>query len=95
MSALGVQDTRADVPYTIILKTSVLDGEVSVGAALRSIVIDEADESPVVKPAKALSIPVEPPTQKERLKHEVLHVPFETWCVHCVRGRAADDPHVH
>ena len=28
------------------------------------------------------------PTAQERLAHEVTHVPYRSWCQHCVRGRA-------
>ena len=33
------------------------------------------------------------PTPEERARHELLHVPFRPWCEHCVKGKAADDPH--
>ena len=28
------------------------------------------------------------PTQQERAEHELTHMPFRSWCRHCVRGRA-------
>jgi hypothetical protein len=34
------------------------------------------------------------PTREERAHHELLHVPFRPWCEDCVRGKAADDPHL-
>ena len=33
------------------------------------------------------------PTREERARHELTHLPFRTWCRHCVAGKAADDPH--
>ena len=40
----------------------------------------------------AVRKPVQP-TQAEREEHELTHFPYRTWCDHCVRGRAKDDPH--
>ena len=34
-----------------------------------------------------------PPSKQERMEHEVTHLPYRTWCAHCVRGRGRDDPH--
>ena len=33
------------------------------------------------------------PSQQEIDDHEVAHCPFRSWCEHCVRGQAKDDPH--
>ena len=33
------------------------------------------------------------PSQQEIDDHEVTHCPFRSWCEHCVRGQAKDDPH--
>ena len=33
------------------------------------------------------------PTQEEVDEHELTHCPFKSWCSHCVRGKAAEDPH--
>ena len=30
------------------------------------------------------------PSQKEREEHEATHLPFRSWCPHCVRGAARD-----
>ena len=32
------------------------------------------------------------PTAKQRQEHEVTHVPYRSWCPHCVRGRAKGRP---
>ena len=34
------------------------------------------------------------PTRAEREEHEVTHMPYRTWCPHCVRGRGNNQPHV-
>ena len=34
------------------------------------------------------------PTHAERMDHEVGHLPFRTWCGHCVVGKAAMAPHL-
>ena len=33
------------------------------------------------------------PTAEERRAHEVCHVPYRSWCKHCVRGRGRRRPH--
>ena len=34
------------------------------------------------------------PTKREREEHEATHIPYRSWCRHCVRGRATNRPHV-
>ena len=36
---------------------------------------------------------VEAPTAEEIEAHKVSHLPFRSWCPHCVRGKAPSDPH--
>ena len=36
------------------------------------------------------AIPREP-TKEEREDHEQLHIPFRSWCRHCVRGRGKEE----
>ena len=31
------------------------------------------------------------PTHQERAEHELTHMPFRSWCRHCVRGRAKEE----
>ena len=33
------------------------------------------------------------PTQKELEDHSITHLPFRSWCPHCVSGKAQDRPH--
>ena len=33
------------------------------------------------------------PSKREREEHEATHVPFRSWCRHCVRGRGRNAPH--
>ena len=35
------------------------------------------------------------PSDKEVREHELTHIPFRTWCAHCVAGRARSDRHTH
>ena len=51
----------------------------------------EREETEVVA-AKAAAIPVKPPPQMVR-DHMVAHIPYRSWCPHCVRGRARLDQH--
>ena len=33
------------------------------------------------------------PSEQERQEHMLTHVPFRSWCPHCVRGKAVESPH--
>ena len=33
------------------------------------------------------------PSREEVLEHERTHLPFRTWCRHCLRGRGKEAPH--
>ena len=33
------------------------------------------------------------PTMKEQEEHSITHLPFRSWCPHCVAGKAQDRPH--
>ena len=35
------------------------------------------------------------PSKADREQHELTHIPFRSWCVHCVRGRGQSDHHAH
>ena len=49
----------------------------------------ESDESIKVKVQKD----VKEPTQAESDEHNVAHVPFRSWCPHCVKGKAKGAQH--
>ena len=34
-----------------------------------------------------------PPSRQEALEHNCTHIPFRSWCPHCVRGKAKSDHH--
>ena len=53
--------------------------------------INDVDEHGVVLP-KLLPAPYIP-TRQERLEHEVTHVPYRSWCDHCVRGKGRSTQH--
>ena len=52
---------------------------------------DESDE--VGRKVKSAPVPREP-TQAEVDEHELTHVPFRSWCVHCQRGKARRRRHL-
>ena len=33
------------------------------------------------------------PTEEERRQHEMTHLPYRSWCRHCVKGRGKNAPH--
>ena len=52
---------------------------------------EDLAEHCVVRP-KLLTSP-NPPSKQERLEHEISHLPYRTWCPHCVRGKARCNDH--
>jgi hypothetical protein len=32
------------------------------------------------------------PSREERLEHGITHLPFRSWCKHCVKGRGKEEP---
>ena len=43
--------------------------------------------------AKVAPLP-QPPSRQEALEHSCTHVPFRSWCAHCVRGKAKGGKHM-
>ena len=33
------------------------------------------------------------PSEFEKLKHQLTHIPFQPWCTSCVKGKAQEEPH--
>ena len=50
----------------------------------------EEEEAGLRRPKKVLD-PREP-SAEERKEHELTHLPFRSWCRHCVRGRGEEEP---
>ena len=53
------------------------------------MLLDDGEEAREPRPKRI------PPSaaQAEYNKHQLTHLPFRSWCEHCVRGQAADDAH--
>ena len=56
---------------------------------------EQEDTPPEGEEAQAPLAAREPdqPTEEERRHHELTHMPFRSWCSHCVRGRQDSLPH--
>ena len=54
--------------------------------------IDVARENAEANVPTAETTPKEPGAV-ERSRHELTHMPHNSWCFSCVAGRGADDPH--
>ena len=52
---------------------------------------EEDQEDMEARVAKARGNTKEP-TQKEIDEHTLTHIPFRSWCAHCVRGKAKNNP---
>ena len=76
--------------------TPVSPWEVEVGGVddedCETIECGEEKESEEAKTPEVLRDPGAP-TQKEIEEHNVTHLPFRSWCQHCVRGRGSNTPH--
>ena len=53
---------------------------------------DEFARPPRGERVRPLPKPVAP-TRRERELHELSHYPYVSWCRHCVKGKACNDPH--
>ena len=53
---------------------------------------DEGAEEEVTEIKKVKD--VDSPTWQERKEHEMTHMPYRSWCRHCVKGRAREVAHV-
>ena len=49
---------------------------------------EESGQRKVIK----LNDPKEP-SEQEKKEHEMTHLPFRSWCRHCVRGRGKEAAH--
>ena len=54
---------------------------------------DEQAEGEEVPDVRAKTAP-RGPSKSEREAHEATHMPYRSWCAHCVRGRGIASPHV-
>ena len=46
------------------------------------------------RPARVKALPKPTaPTREQREIHEMCHYPYASWCAHCVRGKAVNNPH--
>ena len=58
---------------------------------LRAALMARKEESGVRSPKKVQDPRV--PTQAEVDEHNMTHLPYRSWCTHCVRGRGEAHPH--
>ena len=63
------------------------------GGAGDVIVAEEMEAGPGSRKPKKMQDP-KAPTQAEREEHELTHLPYRSWCIHCVKGRGKDAPHL-
>ena len=53
---------------------------------------DSEEEQAEITAIKTMPLPHQP-NVIDRIKHEVLHLPTEQWCTHCVAGKGTDEAH--
>ena len=54
---------------------------------------DDKEEETSAAQVKIRAAPSEP-SARERAEHEATHIPYRSWCVHCVRGRGRSTKHM-
>ena len=54
---------------------------------------DQEEEEEEVRRARMMPSPIVV-SRQEREEHEVTHLPYRSWCPHCVRGRGRNTPHL-
>ena len=84
------RDTQCEVPSTPVRPLEVEVGDVE-NEDFEEIICEEK-ESEEARPPEVLRDPGAP-TKKEMEEHYTTHLPFRSWCPHCVAGKAQDRPH--
>ena len=71
-----------------------LQDNVIIADNVTPIVQDPLDDDriPVESGAEITLVPREP-SESEKMKHELTHIPFQPWCTSCVKGKAQAEPH--
>ncbi|CAK0793479.1 unnamed protein product [Prorocentrum cordatum] len=80
--------TQAEIEQRALAREHAAFG--AAGPAAEATLAEDGD------PAVRIKVPTGPatPTAEERAQHESAgHVPYRSWCSHCVAARAADKPH--
>ena len=61
---------------------------------MKPIVQDPKDDDRILVESGAEMAPVShEPSEFEKLKHQLTHIPFQPWCTSCVKGKAQAEPH--
>ena len=61
---------------------------------VKPVVRDPMDDDRVLVESGAELTPVpHEPSEFEKLKHHLTHIPFQPWCTSCVKGKAQAEPH--
>ena len=61
---------------------------------MKPVVEDPMDDDkiPVESGAEVTPVPPEP-SDLEKMKHELTHIPYQPWCTPCIKGKAQAEPH--
>ena len=63
-------------------------------ADVKPIVRDPMDDDRVlVESGAEMTLVPHEPSEFEKQKHNLTHIPFQPWCTSCVKGKAQADPH--
>ena len=66
----------------------------AVAQSCSQIVEDPVDDVRILAEAGGEMIPVPcEPSEFEKMKHELAHIPYQPWCTSCIKGKAHDEPH--
>ena len=63
-------------------------------ANVKPVVRDPMDDDRILVESGAEMTPVpHEPSEFEKQKHNITHIPFQPWCTSCVKGKAQAEPH--
>ena len=71
-----------------------LKSPMNVRENVKPIVRDPMNDDRVLVESGAEMTPVpHEPSEFEKQKHHLTHIPFQPWCTSCVKGKAQAEPH--
>ena len=80
------QDEVLETIHGELFPENQAERDAEVAAMGEEEIVVDIEEVQEVAEVVARRAPREP-TEEERMRHEATHLPYRSWCVHCVRGR--------
>ena len=85
------KNTASPIDSDVVLDEALGSGPGSSGQVVPEDTNVAGGEEVIV--GKSWKRTINKPSAEEVLRHMISHVPYRSWCEHCVRGKAKDSPH--